>query len=212
MAKALAEPMKARETSVNKRDSIVEGAGRVFLACGFVATSMDTIAAESGVSKQTIYSHFGSKDALFEAIVRQKCDEMMEPVAQSELRGDEPQEVLRSIARRFLLLILDPANTRLFKAIVAESERFPDLAKTFYRSGPRAVSDQLAAYLTEQHREGVLWVPDPKASGELFFALMRADQYIRSILSITQEPGTDKIERHVDHAVEVFLAAHALVE
>jgi len=192
----------------SKRSAILEGATRVFLASGYGPASMDSIAAEAGVSKQTVYSHFGSKDALFEAMVRQKCDDLTSPMADSEIRGDNPEEVLIGLGRRFMELVLLPAHTRLFRAIVAESERFPELAEGFYRAGPRQGADQLAEYLAELDRKGTLRIPQPKASAELFFATMRADLYMRSILALSEEPDTDEIDQQVTLAVAAFLAAH----
>ena len=83
MAMAATQKVNGTNELPDKRSCILEGATRVFLTSGYGAASMDSIAAEAGVSKQTVYSHFGSKDALFEAMVRQKCDDMTGPMANS---------------------------------------------------------------------------------------------------------------------------------
>ncbi len=195
-----------------KRESVLEGATRVFLECGFGAASMDAIAAEAGVSKQTVYAHFGGKEALFEAIVRQRCDALMSPLANAEFDRADPEGVLNGVARQFLGAVLNPTNMRLFRTIVGESARFPKLAQAFYRAGPRLAADQLADYLSGLNSDRALAVPDPKTSAELFFSMMRNDLWVRSILSLAEDPGDGEIDRLAENATAAFLAAHAAPE
>lgn len=191
-----------------KREQILEAATRVFLDCGFGNASMDGIAAAAGVSKQTIYSHFAGKDALFGAIVRDKCDQLLGAMSPPEGEWDDPEEVLRDVARRFYYLVLAPDNMAHFRAIIAESSRFPELARVFYDSGPRLAADNLAAYLTEMDRRKILLIGDPLRTARLFFGMLRGDLYFRQVLGIAAEPSAEDIEQSVSEAVQVFLAAH----
>lgn len=207
MAKAATAPKP--EPSTDKRSAIVEAAARVFLDQGYGAASMDAIAAEAGVSKQTVYSHFGAKDALFEAIIEDKCDQLMAPVTLPAVPGQGPADALAELARRFLGVVLAPPNMSLFRVIVAESGRFPEVAEAFYRAGPAVAVGELAEHLAALDQAGSLAVPDPAASAKLFFAMLRGDLYIRRLLDLAAEPSAGKIEALVAQAVAAFMAAHA---
>lgn len=67
--------VRARSTSLQsrKRAAILDGARTVFLRDGFAAGSVDDVALEAGVGKQTIYRHFGSKEALIVGLVEAMC-------------------------------------------------------------------------------------------------------------------------------------------
>ena len=58
-----------------KRDSILEAAIRAFRDVGYECTSMDRIAELAGASKRTVYNHFPSKEALFQAVVARLFDD-----------------------------------------------------------------------------------------------------------------------------------------
>lgn len=191
-----------------KRDCILDAATRLFLEHGYGKVSMDAVASDAGVSKQTVYAHFGAKDALFEEIVERNCAALFQPVADGDLPGDEPRDVLARLGRRFLTLVLSDDSVRHFRCIIGECDRFPELAAAFYRSGPRAAADRLAAWLAEMARAGRLTVADPNASAGLFFGMLRGDLYMRRITGLAERPEAAEIARHVDLAVDTFLAAH----
>jgi len=191
-----------------KRAAILDAATRVFLEYGYGAANMGAIAAEAGVSKQTVYSHFGSKPALFGAIVRERCDRLLSPIRVSKSEGRSPRTVLTDIARRFVTLIVNPESRALFRAVLAESARFPELAEAFYRSGPALAVDNLAAYLAEVDARGALKVAKPVLSARLFFGMLRGDLHLRLLLGIGPEPSASELDAIVAHAVDTFLTAH----
>ena len=197
------------ETPSGKRPLIVEAATRVFLDLGYGAASMDAIAAEARVSKQTVYSHFGAKEALFEAIIEDKCDQLLAPVFEAFRPGQDQAKALNEVARRFLSVILAPPSTALFRVIIAESVRFPELANAFYRAGPQTAVDNLAGYLKELNKARVIATNDPVASARQFFALLRGDLYIRRLLDLAPEPTAEEVATVAGEAVSAFLAIHA---
>jgi TetR/AcrR family transcriptional regulator, mexJK operon transcriptional repressor len=213
MAKAttakLSEATANGEAPTGKREAIVEAAARMFLTAGYGPASMDAIAADAGVSKQTVYSHFGAKDALFEAIVEDKCRDLMGPVRLPAVTDGDPAKTLGDLGHRFVATVFASPNMALFRVVIAESARFPELAEAFYRAGPAAAADNLAGYLTEFDRKGILAIRDAKASARLFFAMLRGDIYIRRLLDLKPEPSAADKEALVAQAVAAFLAAHA---
>jgi TetR/AcrR family transcriptional repressor of mexJK operon len=191
-----------------KRSAILAAASRVFLTEGYGAAGMAAIAAEAAVSKQTIYSHFAGKEALFGAIIRSRCDDLLASLGAAAPGGADPQAALAGVATGFLDLVLSDEGTAFFRAVVAESARFPELAEAFYESGPRVAADNVAAYLAAMDRAGVLRVADPDASARLFFGMLRGDLYLRRLLDLESAPTEEKIGETVTGAVAAFLAAH----
>ncbi len=63
--------------SERKRDAIARAAVTLFASDGYERTSVDAIAAEAGVSKRTVYSHFGDKESLFLSVVRETYEGML---------------------------------------------------------------------------------------------------------------------------------------
>jgi len=194
-------------TSTTKRQAILNAAALEFLEKGYGAASMDDIAAKAGVSKQTVYSHFGAKSSLFEGIVRERCEALTGAGSLIEVSG-APDEVLTGLARKFLSTVLDRSNLALYRVIVAESGRFPELAEAFYRAGPDAAANGLAAYIDRERQIGTLRVGNPRRAAEDFFALMRGDLFMRHLLGLADEPPPSVVEAAAGHAVYVFLGKY----
>ena len=199
-----------RAASAPKHDAILEAAKRVFLRAGYTA-SMDQVAAEAGVSKQTVYNHFGSKEGLFRAIVDDLSGELLDVLVERVGERGDPAGTLEALARRFLKLLLTPSSVALHRMLVAEAPRFPDLAREIYIGGPARAVDELAIYLAEESRsgKGMLAVEDPPLAAEQFFGSLRGNLQLRALLDVREAPSEAEIERVAAHAVRAFLRAHA---
>ncbi|MGH8046288.1 MAG: TetR/AcrR family transcriptional regulator [Chthoniobacterales bacterium] len=80
-------PKRSQNTEMTARYRIIKGARRHFLAHGFRGVTMDDLAAELGMSKKTLYTHFRSKTALLEAVLADKFGEVEAEL--SAVTGDE---------------------------------------------------------------------------------------------------------------------------
>ncbi|MBD0335053.1 MAG: TetR/AcrR family transcriptional regulator [Cyanobacteria bacterium Co-bin13] len=121
----------------SKAEQILAGAMAVFLTGGYAGTSMDRVAAEAGVSKHTIYSHFNDKEGLFNALIerlvlRRFHIEFGESVCELPL-DSSPEQVLHRLASILLKLREDPEYIAFFRLLIAESGRFPELAQLYYQ-------------------------------------------------------------------------------
>src|SRR5690606_27828391 len=119
-----------------KRAAIIAAATDLFTRSGYGAVSMDAIAAKAGVSKRTVYSHFPGKDVLFAAVMTRHCG----VVAGDAWTMDpeiEPRQMLIDRGRRFLRLITARESVALFRTVTAEAERFPELGRAFFETGPK---------------------------------------------------------------------------
>ena len=120
----------------------------MFMREGFAQGSMDAVAAEAGVGKQTIYRHFRSKEALVEALVEAMCaPEVVRPPTGSLAGGQR----LRELLLMFVTGVASPDSVRLYRAIVAEADRMPGLGRLFWEAGPRQVRAAIAQLWAEEH-------------------------------------------------------------
>lgn len=196
---------KLTPASAAKRRAIVRAAARVFMASGYGAASMDQIAFEAGVSKQTVYSHFGAKDALFEEIVSGKCEELMGANGLRVGENDDPDAVLFDAAKIFMTVVLNEESITLYRIILAECGRFPELAVAFYRAGPKSAVERLSQYLSAMSEKGDLSIDDPKAAASMFFAMLRGELYLQRILGLRDMPDESEIAENARVVAAAFI-------
>lgn len=196
-------------TASEKRETILEAAAEVFLRSGYGAASMDAVAQEAMVSKQTIYNHFGSKSALFAAIIQDRCDRLVTPLLTPEIKEKGVETALTSLARQFMDLMLAPTSLALYRVLMAETPRFPELGRESYRVGPAPAVQTLARYLRQQVRRGALSVKTPTLAAEQFFGTLTGHLQLRALLGVEERPPKAAVERHVRQAVQAFLRSYA---
>jgi TetR/AcrR family transcriptional regulator, mexJK operon transcriptional repressor len=190
-----------------KAASILAAAKRSFLAVGFGAVSMDTIAREAGVSKATVYAHFAGKEELFGAVIERECERYF---ARFSVRELDPQDVhasLMVLGRRFLELLLSPDALALHRIILAEVSRFPVLGEVFWRAGPERERIQIEAFLKSATAVGTLTLADTRLAAEQFVALVRGDVQLRHLLRLDAEANQRDVSAAIEGAVTTFLHA-----
>lgn len=155
--------------SETKRQQILTGASAVFAEHGYEGASMSAIARQAAVSKGTLYNYFANKADLFAAFVEQCCREKL-PVALAPVREDSPpREILTAVARAMVRLITQPDSLMLYRIIVSEAPRFPQLGAVFWENGSRVAIATLANWIREQEANGTLKTDDPVFAAEQFF-------------------------------------------
>lgn len=204
------EPGSTR--SERKHKAILDAAAELFLRQGFPRTSMDDVAAHAGVSKQTVYAQFASKEALFVAIVRSMTHGAGDKVqhAMDVLpRGTTLTEHLTAYAIRQLEVARTPRLMQLRRLVIAEAERFPELGKALYEGGPGRAIAGLAVAFAGWAKQGLLHVPDPQAAASNFNWLVMGEPVNRvMLLGEDAVPGPALLRRHAKEAVRVFMAAY----
>jgi AcrR family transcriptional regulator len=183
-------------TYTPKQEAILQGAVRVFLQSGYAGTSMDRVAAEAGVSKQTIYSHFQDKEGLFKALMERMTIRRFQAAFQTTTLSGEPKVLLRQFAETYLTKIADEDYIALFRLILAESVRFPELAKLYGRTviqqGKQFVSDYF-----RRHPE--LGFTDPEAIAQVFvgslvsYVIAQEIFYGKESVSLTRDRLIDSL-------------------
>ena len=193
--------------------AIREAAAAMFLENGYQGTSMDDIAAAAQVSKQTIYTHFPSKEALFADLVLGNAERVEEFVATVSRTvadaGDDLEGGLRQLARVYLRLVMQPDVLRLRRLVLGEAGRFPDLARTYYERVPGRVINALSSVFSALRDGGRLHLDDPQLAAQHFAWLILGSPLDRGMFYPIAEPMPEAdLQRAADGAVRVFLAAY----
>lgn len=193
-----------------KFDQVLDGAREVFLAAGFEGASVDDIARVAGVSKATLYSYFPDKRLLFMEVARLECQRQAEASLQMIDTTAPPRDVLKMAATRMLGFMLSEFGQRVFRICVAEADRFPDLGRQFYETGPRMVRERLKQYMKDAAARGQLSIEDYDLAADQFAELCKADLFPRWVFNIDPHFTPAEIERVIDGAVETFMARYGV--
>lgn len=121
----------------SRRAKIVDLASAMFLEDGYAATSMSAIAEQLGGSKATLWAHFSSKEELFGAVVDAKIERFSDQLGEVVMRKPADEDAVRAFCLRFLEVLNTRESSRLFRLIMGEGERFPELGRMFYERAPR---------------------------------------------------------------------------
>ncbi|MBB2971080.1 TetR/AcrR family transcriptional regulator [Mesorhizobium sp. RMAD-H1] len=195
-----------------KRHSILDAAARTFCRDGFAGASIDVIAAEAGVSRQTIYNHYRDKEMLFGAVV----DEMMGRMNAllygilstfPEKTDNLEQDLTHFATRLGKKCMCNRDGEFLRKLIQTEGERYPRLFATWRENGPAEVGSAIAARLARLAHGGALEIDDPDLAARQFLALVNADLQFCGMQG--QKPTEQQIEDAARNGVRTFLRAFA---
>lgn len=189
-----------RPKSEEKRKQILVCAGEVFLEQGYTRTSMDAVAKSSGVSKQTVYSHFQNKDVLYNAVIEGKCEEYRIDDDALLLEPNKLGEVLSSIALNFIHLLNDKQVIAMHSVVIGEAKNNSHVAELFYEAGPLH-SIRIVTKLLSKHPDCQLPSEIAKEIAIDFFNLLKGDYHMRSILGLAYEQPEQKLVSHAQKAV-----------
>jgi TetR/AcrR family transcriptional repressor of mexJK operon len=199
-----------RPKDPEKRAAILDAAKLLFPQRGFDGVSMDAIAAEAGVSKLTVYSHFSDKDTLFAETVKAKCEEQLpETVFRVEPGRGPIREQLRTIAGGFHGLILSPESVAFYRMMAAQGESSGKLGELFYAAGPRRILDAFEAFLIAANRAGSLEIPDPRRAAGHFFCLIKGEAHMRQLIGCPLCGSECEGPEHIESVLDLFLRAYA---
>ncbi|WP_394198815.1 TetR/AcrR family transcriptional regulator [Litoreibacter albidus] len=193
-----------------KYDQVIAGARDVFLAQGFEGASVDLIAKEANVSKATLYSYFPDKRILFIEVAKQECASQAERALQVDAPDVPVREMLTRTAHKMMELLTSNFAQRIFRICVAESDRFPELGREFYLSGPKLLEDRLSAYFEHACARGELKIDDIELAAMQFQELVKSEIFVKMVFNIIEKPTKAQVDRIIDGAVEMFLARYGV--
>ena len=174
---------------------------------GYAGTSMDAVASAAGVSKLTVYSHFGDKEGLFNASVHATCttmvpDALFQPDDQAPLR-----EQLLQIARAFFALVSSPAALAT-QRMMLDPATDDHVRQLFWQAGPSRMTATFVAFLQQQVDNGQLVIADTGVAANQFFCLVKGELLTNLICGLSIDHAPAAAESHVIAAVDLFLRGH----
>lgn len=197
--------------TARKRRDILNAARTAFLDGGYDGTSMDDVAVTAGVSKPTIYKHFGDKDRLFAATIEADiaaAESNTQALIEALPATQDLERDLRRFARAHVADVMQPQLVRMRRRLIGEAERFPGLAATWFQNGPARGHRTLAGVFSKLADRGLLRIDDPLTAAEQFnwLALIPLNRAMFLI-----DPVSPRVlNRAADRAVEMFLSAYGI--
>ena len=190
----------------DRRRVLVEAAESVFLTLGYNAAGTSDIARRAGMSKKTLYRLFGSKEDLFSAVIAARCESSgTQEIASSSCESlADIETALKKYLGRLTRFILAPRQIALYRLVIAEARRSPELSRAFYREGPTKARAALAEWLKSQIARGLLRIAHPESAATMLISMALSELHMRLLLG-DSAPDTGAIDRRVDSAVALFL-------
>jgi len=194
-----------------KRAQIIDTASRVFAREGFSGASIDMIAAEAGVSRQTVYNQIGDKEKVFAAVVEDTTERanagLFAALAAFPDRPVDLEAELVAFARRLASTCMcDQRAAALHKLVETESQRYPELFEAWRERGPGRVWAAVSARLSRLAHDGLLDLDDPDLAARQLISLVNMD--LRPAAMMGQRPSEEAVARATRAAVRTFLRAY----
>ena len=192
-----------------KVEAILDASWRLFLARGVEAVTVDTIAAEAGVAKMTLYAYFPDKRALFQEGVRREMAkiEVAQALSPEALEGTTLRDVLIAFGTGIMMFLTSQGAVDFYSVLSGELRRDAELARMFYEAGPGRTHANLAAILANP-LAAPLHIDDPLAAAELLFGMWQGMTNYRLMLGVDHAAVIASIPARVTHGVDRFLSAY----
>jgi TetR/AcrR family transcriptional repressor of mexJK operon len=190
-----------RPKSAVKRNQILKSAGELFLTSGFGGCSMEMVAKHSDVSKQTVYSHFNNKEALFLAVIEDKCAEYQLDDRYLEMADFSLLQVLRERGLQIVKLLHDDQVIAIYRVIIGEVNSNPRVAELFYQVGPKHNLDYLTNCFLRFAKQPITETLALKCA-VTFFSLLKSEFHIKSILGLDFALSATEQVAHVEFSIQ----------
>ena len=180
-----ADERRARETE------ILTAALDVFLRTGYGACTVDELAGAAQVTKRTLYAYFGDKADVFAAMVKDLAAEV-------SLDAATDSDTLETLAARIVSRVHSDELVGLHQLVIAESNRFPELALILHSNGDARHIARLAEHIRVERG------PASEALAEPLFSLLLGEKHRRRLLGIDPAPTPAQAAAHADAALALI--------
>ena len=201
-----------RPKDMEKRAAILAAAKALFIRNAFAGTSLDAIAAEAGVSKLTVYSHFGDKDNLFREVIRARIEDLLpEDTYTYDAHAPIEQTLLR-VALIHARLDCDAETVGTFRAILGDCRQGnPRFGRMLWEEGRMRTHALMERLLQQAVDARQLQIDEVPRACMQFFALIKGDLLMRHMFGCVdcKEDYAAEIEATARAGVATFLRAYA---
>jgi TetR/AcrR family transcriptional repressor of mexJK operon len=188
---------------------ILDAAQRLFYNLGFDETSLAMIINEAGGSRRSIYNEFGNKHGLLMAVIQRQVKTQSE-ILTSINRDLEAKEALNQVCFKFVVGMLSPELMSLFRLVVQQVVKFPELGEMIYKNGPMTGILPLVDYLTWLTDQKLLKIENCHFSAQMLMEMATGPLHTRSLLLPDKQASEEEISYQVTKAVDIFLHAHRM--
>lgn len=159
-----------RTRSENTRQRIITAARRLFLERGYVATSMEAIAGQSNVTKQTLYGYFSNKRTLFISVLEDVMGGPWEPDLTLDMlrNGEDLRQTLLKVGTQINAVIAEPDYIQLLRVVIPEISTEPELGRLFERGVTARALRWLTTLFGAAKKNGLIAIEHPAIAAQLF--------------------------------------------
>jgi AcrR family transcriptional regulator len=187
------------------RAIIFDAARLEFAASGYATTSMESVARRAGISTKTLYRLIPNKAALFEAMITNRIDLFASVVRLRACDGRDVEAALREALIICGELILADDVISLQRVILAESEKFPEIAEMFYHKAIRRTERTLANWLQVQNERGLIKIDNAEATAGILLGMLVFQPQRAVMFGRAPTPTREELERRAQTVAELFL-------
>lgn len=205
----MSEP--SSQSLVSTRERILHAALVIFIEVGFERANIEKIAALAGVTKPTVYSHFGSKVGLLEAVAQHQTQQAITQFSPALKSTGNVRRDLTGFAKLFLTSMLMPEAIRLHRFAIVEGITHPELVGPLLAAGPQKLDEVLQSYLKAETTAGRLRCHHPLIAAKHFMGLLLGMDFLTIVVSQIA-PNEAEIGRRIGSAIDVFLTAYGVSE
>jgi TetR/AcrR family transcriptional repressor of mexJK operon len=208
---AQSAPVKDVEAQVGagRRRTIVDAARDSFLAEGYAATSMASIASRLGWSKATLYNHFNSKEELFAAVMETHFTDARAALDAIDVESGNLRDRLLRLGEAYLSVAFSERYLAVHRLVTGESSRFPEMGRAFYEAAGKRGKMRLTELFRDATAQEDFKADNPELAARQFLSLCRTDIHDRLLWNVPPAVSPDEISRQVADAVDVILAAYS---
>ena len=184
---------------------IIKTAKKLFLAQGFTITSMDQIAQTAGVSKKTVYHHFPDKVRLFQAVISEHWHHVMQLEQPLFDENKTPAENLQNFSSKLLAFFTQKKTMDLLRLLIAESNKFPHLAKILISNNAGPFTNELAQYLKKENTKGTLKIANAELAADQFLGMLKERHFWLNFFAGIKKKNQKQINHSIKEAIKIFL-------
>ncbi|MBL8557662.1 MAG: TetR/AcrR family transcriptional regulator [Hyphomonadaceae bacterium] len=200
-------PRQSGQIDLRKSEDILNAAAEAFAERGLDAP-MEEIARRAGVSKQTVYNHYGSKDELLRALFDRRRELVMEPLDHSH-DGEPLEQRLTAYVVRIVEAYLGVGQRSVLRAAIAAAATRPEIGAMVYDAGPRLGREKLAAFLAAEAASGRLAIDNAEEAADFLFGMAAGSVVLRVMLDAPVERRPAMIAARAASCARRFLRAYA---
>lgn len=185
----------------------MDAAISLFLSKGYDQTTLEQVAKAAGISSATVYKHFPTKAELFGGIMSRLWENEPEQLPSMPACGT-PEQGLVTIGRSYADLLCRSQTADLFRVVIAEAPRFPELGQELYERGKKPYLERLKVYLEQETATGALRIDDIDLATRQFLGMINDVVFWPRLLIVDFNPTAPEIDRIVTEAVTTFISRY----